>query len=90
MSYDSKCYDLAVHFFGEKDPRLQEIAQEIQDAVESFPSDHDGDIALQRLRSKQPAETPVKHEPKIRHHDMECHCSCGGPWPCPETEGKQS
>lgn len=36
------------------------------------------------------AETPVKHEPKIRHHDMECHCSCGGPWPCPETEVQPS
>lgn len=37
---------------------------------------------------KRTAETPVKHEPKIRHHDMECHCSCGGPWPCPETGAK--
>jgi hypothetical protein len=24
-----------------------------------------------------------KHEPRIRHHEMECHCSCGAPWPCP-------
>ena len=31
------------------------------------------------------AETP-KHEPRIRHHDSECHCSCGGPWPCPESK----
>jgi hypothetical protein len=47
MSYDRKCYDLAIHFFGDKDPRLQEI----QDAVESFPSDHDGEIAKYRLES---------------------------------------
>src|ERR1700735_305472 len=44
MSYDSKCYELAEYFFGKKDVRLQEIAQEIQDAVESFPSDEDGEI----------------------------------------------
>lgn len=43
MSYDSKCYDLAVYFFGPTDPRLNEIAQAIQDAVESFPSEVEGE-----------------------------------------------
>jgi len=38
MSYDSKCYELAEYFFGNKDPLLQEVAQEIQDAIESFAS----------------------------------------------------
>jgi len=27
----------------------------------------------------------VKHEPHIRHHDTECTCACGGPWPCPQS-----
>jgi hypothetical protein len=39
MSYDEKCYELAAYFFGVHDPRLQEIAQEIQDTVETFPSE---------------------------------------------------
>lgn len=37
MSYDSKCMELAVYFFGPNWPSLHEIAQAIQDTVESFP-----------------------------------------------------
>ncbi len=35
--YDPKCLELAVYFFGETDPRLDEIAESIQDRVEAFP-----------------------------------------------------
>ena len=37
-TYDTECRNLAIHFFGERDPRLAEIAQAIQDTVERFPS----------------------------------------------------
>lgn len=37
--FDSKCLDLAEHFFGKDDPRLREIAQAIQDRIEDFPAD---------------------------------------------------
>jgi hypothetical protein len=37
--YDSECLRLAKHFFSEDDPRLDEIAQSIQDTVESFPDE---------------------------------------------------
>lgn len=64
MSYDTKCYELAEYFFGSKDLRLQEIAQEIQDAIESFPSDHDGEIALQRSKGR-PA--PITADGEVDH-----------------------
>jgi hypothetical protein len=35
--YDEECLRLARHFFKEQDPRLEEIAQAIQDTVETFP-----------------------------------------------------
>jgi hypothetical protein len=28
----------------------------------------------------------VKHEPRIRHHDTECICACGAPWPCSQSD----
>jgi hypothetical protein len=37
--YDNECFNLAIHFFGEKDSRLQEISQAIQDTVECFQDD---------------------------------------------------
>lgn len=67
MSYDSKCYELAEYFFGSKDPRLQEISQEIQDAVESFPSEQDGVVAQQRLTDpiSEPYRGPIDSNPLI-------------------------
>jgi hypothetical protein len=67
VSYDSKCYELAEYFFGSKDPRLQEIAQEIQDAVESFPAEHDGETAAQHLSDpiSQPYRGPLDSNPLI-------------------------
>jgi hypothetical protein len=40
--FDSKCLELAQHFFGDSDPRLREIAQAIQDLIEDFPATPQG------------------------------------------------
>lgn len=40
FSYDSKCEELAKHFFPDMEPSsLKRLAQEIQDAVEDFALD---------------------------------------------------
>ena len=67
--YDSKCRELAEHFFGEKDPRLDEIAQAIQDRVEDFPNFHP-DCECQA----------PEHDSKCRHspdYDPTPYCSYG-------------
>jgi DNA (cytosine-5)-methyltransferase 1 len=51
---------------------------------EAIPPAYSEYIAQQFLVSSLPKKRIV-HEPRIRHHEMECHCSCGGPWPCPQT-----
>lgn len=40
MSYDQKCYDLAVHFLSTELGRCNALAQEIQDAIENFIESH--------------------------------------------------
>lgn len=68
MSYDSKCLELAEYFFDTKDPRLKEIAQAIQDAVESFPCAWDGETASQHLDHREPAAL----RPPNKRHKVTC------------------
>jgi hypothetical protein len=47
MSYDSKCYDLAIHFLDDAgmfwDKDAQELAQLIQNTIEAWIEDKNGD-----------------------------------------------